>query len=148
MRTTRNGRAVRIVGCLVGMMVLGVGLFSAQAKSERRTYYTFEPVWPSAIRFLRVDENFEITEKDGEAGYVLFEVAEENKRFRGALELIRSKTDKGRPVIRLVLRIEDRPTYIEIAVLERLERKLRDEHGTPPPYVPKRPDDKKKKKPK
>ena len=126
-------------GLAAATVVLILALFSgrAEAKAERVTYHPFDRVWPTAIRFLRVDRGFTILEKDAEAGYVLFAVKEENKEFRGALELVRIKDDSGRPALRLLLRIEDRPTYVEIAVLDKLERKLRDEYGEPPPYVPK-----------
>ncbi|MCG8417422.1 MAG: hypothetical protein MJE77_05700 [Proteobacteria bacterium] len=108
-----------------------------QAKSQRVVFYTFEQVWPAAIRFLRVDEGFDIVERDAEAGYVLFAVNEENKRFRGALELVRIKDENGRQALRLVLRVEDRPSYTEISILKRLERKLRYELGEPAEPAPK-----------
>jgi hypothetical protein len=72
-----------------------------------------------------------IVEKDREAGYVLFDLKEEGKTFRGALELVATRKD-GRDLVRLILRIEDRPEYVEVGMLERLERKLRGEHGPPP----------------
>ena len=109
----------------------------AHARAQRVVFYTFEQVWPAAIRFLRVDEGFDIVERDMEAGYLLFHVSEEKKRFRGALEIVRFEDESGRPALRLVLRIEDRPSYMEIGVLERLERKLRDELGAPREPEPK-----------
>ena len=87
------------------------------------------------MRFLRVDERLKIVEKDGEAGYVLFELAQDGKTFPGALELVPVEKG-GRPGVRLVLRIEDRPSYVELAMLERLERKLRAELGSEPPSRP------------
>ena len=109
----------------------------AHAKSQRVVRYSFEQVWPAAIRFLRVDSGLEILERDAEAGYVLFELSEENKRFRGALELVRIVDDRDRPALRMILHIEDRPSYMELALLKRLERKLRDELGPPREPAPK-----------
>jgi hypothetical protein len=93
-------------------------------------------VWPTALRFLRIDEGHEILEKDGEAGYVVFAVDDDGKRFHGTLEVIRV-TDGGQPAIRLVVAIEDRPAYMEQGLLDRLLVKLRGEHGPPP--APSRP---------
>jgi hypothetical protein len=72
-----------------------------------------------------------IVEKDADAGYVLFDLKEEGKTFRGALELVPFEKD-GRQNVRLILRIEDRPEYVEVGMLDRLERKLRGERGQPP----------------
>jgi hypothetical protein len=75
-----------------------------------------------------------LVEKDADAGYVLFELKDDGKVYPGALELV--TLDDGK--LRLVLRIEDRPDYMEIGMLDRLERKLTEELG-PPKKVPKKP---------
>ena len=108
----------------------------AHAKSSRTTNYTYKQVWPTAIRLLRVDRGLTVIEKDAEAGYVLFEMTENNKTFRGALELVRVQASSGRPQIRVVVRIKDRPSYLEVAILQHLKRKLREEYGPEPPYTP------------
>lgn len=108
----------------------------AAAKATKVMRYTYEQVWPAAVRFLRVDEGYEIVEKDGETGYVIFEISEDAKRFRGSLEVVRIRED-GQPALRLAVHIEDRPAYMEQGILERLERKLREEHGSPPAPRPK-----------
>jgi hypothetical protein len=104
----------------------------AAARSEKTLAYPRDAVWSTSVRFLRVDERLKITEKDAEAGYVLFELEEEGKTFRGSLEVITVR-DHGRPSVRFVLQIEDRPSWLEIAMLTRLERKLRAELGAPSP---------------
>jgi hypothetical protein len=38
--------------------------------------------------------------------------------------------------VKLILQIEDRPSWVEIALLTKLERKLRAELGTPSPRPP------------
>ncbi len=106
----------------------------AWARSEKTLAYPVTRVFPAAVRFLRVDERVRIVEKDGDAGYVLFELTEDGKTFPGALELVVVES-AGRPAVRLVLRIEDRPSYVEAAMLERFERKLRAELGSEPPVV-------------
>lgn len=105
---------------------------SADARSEKSLAYPRAEAWATAVRFLRIDERLKIIEKDADAGYVLFELQEEKKTFRGSLELIEVTKD-GRRIIRFVATIEDRPTWIEIGLLNRLERKLRTELGSPAP---------------
>jgi hypothetical protein len=103
----------------------------ADARTEKVVGWTQAKVFPAAVRFLRVDEGVKIVEKDADAGYVLFELKDEGKVFPGALELVTVEKD-GVERVKLVLRIEDRPEYMEAGMLERLERKLRDELGPPP----------------
>ncbi len=105
----------------------------AVARTTRDLGWSFAQIWPSALRFLRVDERLEITERDADAGYLLFVYASDGKRFTGALELVRVKDAHDRDIVRLVLSIRDRPAYLEEALLDRLARKLRTELGDPPP---------------
>jgi len=104
----------------------------ANARSEKSLAYPRSDAWATSVRFLRIDEHLKIIEKDAEAGYVLFEFQEEKKTFRGSLELIEVVKD-GRRLVRFVVAIEDRPSWVEIGLLNRLERKLRTELGTPAP---------------
>ncbi len=104
----------------------------ASARSEKTLAYPREQVWPAAVRFLVVDEHLKVTEKDAEAGFVTFELHEDHKTFRGALEVVTLVRD-GRTLVRFVLSIDDRPSWIEIAMLTRLETKLRAELGAPTP---------------
>jgi hypothetical protein len=128
-----------VLAIVLAIVLPGPG--SAVARSEKTLGYRAEKVWPSLVRFLRVDEGLKIVEKDPDAGYVVFEMADEGKTFPGAAELITADDDGG-PRVKVVIRIEDRPSYVESAMLERFERKLRDELGSPPPR--KTPEKKKK----
>jgi hypothetical protein len=111
----------------------------ASARSEKTLAYARTDAWAASVRFLRVDEHLTIVEKDAEAGYVLFELREDKKTFRGSLEVIEAVKD-GRHVVRFVIAIEDRPTWTEIEMLNRLEHKLRTELGAPAPApTPKEP---------
>jgi hypothetical protein len=121
---------------LVFALVLSVAA-PAWARSEKTLAYTRDQAWPAAVRFLRVDEHLTIVEKDADAGYVLFELHEEGKTFHGSLELATVQVE-GRAQLRLILSIEDRPSYVELTMLGRLERKLRAELGAPLPPPPKK----------
>jgi hypothetical protein len=104
---------------------------TASAKAERVASYRFERVWPTALRFLRLDEGFRIVEKDAEAGYVLFELERGEATHRGSLELVKTSDYAGRDSVKLTLHIQDRPTWEEEGVLRRLLDKLRADHGQP-----------------
>jgi len=103
---------------------------AAWARSEKTLSYPRDAVWPTTVRFLVVDESVKVIEKDADAGYVLFELRDQGKLYRGSLELLTIKND-GRTSVRFVIAIPDRPSWMEIAMLQRLERKLRAELGSP-----------------
>lgn len=127
----------------IAAFVLAVSLAPALAvaRSERTVGYQADKVWPTAVRFLRVDEGAKITDKDADAGYVMFELVDEGKTYTGALELVIADDESG-PRVTIVIRIEDRPAYLETAMLARLEKKIRADLGSeparkPPPVKPK-----------
>jgi hypothetical protein len=126
---------------LVVLAVL-VAASPAFARSERTLAYPRDQAWPAAVRFIRVDENLKITDKDADAGYVMFELREDNKTFRGSIEVIDAK-DEGRPAVRVVITLDDRPAWREIEMLDAFTKKLRDELGEPPPPPPPPPPPKK-----
>ena len=120
---------------LASALVITTGSI-AEARSEKTVGWDAAKVYPAAVRFLRIDVGATVIEKDAEAGYVLFELREEGRTFRGALEIVKIDKD-GREQVRLVLSIADRPEYVEVALLDRLEAKLRSEHGSPRRDAPK-----------
>lgn len=113
----------------------------AWARSEKTLDYPRDRVWAAAVRFLVVDEHVKVTDKDADAGYVVFELRDDGKLFRGALEVATVSRD-GRSAVRFILQIEDRPSWLEIAMLRRLETKLRAELGSPAPPPSDKRDDK------
>jgi hypothetical protein len=113
-------------------MAMAMTSAPASAESAKTVAWTPAQVFPTAVRFLRIDEGLAVVEKDPDAGYILFDLTEENHTFRGALEFV-AVDDHGQDSVRLVLRIQDRPEYMEVAMLERLEHKLRRELGSPKP---------------
>jgi hypothetical protein len=138
-RNPRRDRHPRLAR-LTWSVALLAGLASpAWARSEKTVAYPRDQVWPAAVRFLVVDEHARITEKDGEAGYALFELRDDGKTYRGSLEVMAVVRD-GRTLVRCVLQIADQPSWFELAMLARLETKLRVELGAPPPPPSPRPD--------
>ena len=129
----------RIVALAVGLAALAAAApASARTQTSEEVSYPFERVWPAAVRFVRIDAGHPIEERDEANGYILFTFKDEGRAFRGALELVRIRDTEGRHAVRLVLRIDARPSYMERMMLNRLVRKLRDELGPPPPPPPRR----------
>jgi hypothetical protein len=122
---------VRIFAVLVLLTAI------AHARSERTFGYARDQAWPTALRFLRVDARVKILEKDADAGYVLFELVDDKKTFRGALEVVDLVKD-GQHHSKCVITIEDRPAWMEVGMLDGLARKLRADLGPPPPPPPKK----------
>ncbi len=98
----------------------------AHAKSGMESAYTYEQTWNTALRLVRVDLGYKIVEKDEKAGYILFEYADKGTASSASIELL-----PGERSIRVVCQIPKFPSYHETVVLDRLARKLKDEHGAP-----------------
>ena len=111
---------------------------AAWARSEKTLAYPRDQVWSTAVRFIAVDEHAKITEKDADAGYVTFELRDEGRPYRGSLEVVTVRQQDGQSAVRFVLQIADRPSWMELAMLARLEDKLRAELGSPTPPPPPR----------
>ena len=98
--------------------------------------YAFDKVWPTSLRFLKIDEKVKIVEKDQEAGYVVFELTQDKKTFTGTAEYVQETDRRGRKATKLIVKIADRPDYVEQGILDRFERKLREDLGPPPDPPP------------
>lgn len=119
---------------LTVLLLLTTSVFApsvAESKSARKVSHSYDRVWPTAIRFLRVDEGLKIVEKDSDSGYVLFELADDGKVFTGSVEVIRREDSQKRDAVEVILRIQKRPSYMEHAILDRMLLKIRDELGSP-----------------
>jgi hypothetical protein len=136
---------VRAALCLLLVLVPSL----AAAKTSRDYSYAYAKTFPTALRLLKVDERVEIVERDAEAGYILFELTDDGKKWRGALELVPTKDSKDRDATRVLIEIQDRPDYLGDVILNRLGAKLRQEHGDPPSPPPaKKPEKAEKESPK
>lgn len=131
--SSRLARCVVALGLAAGLMMPA----TAHARSSVTLPYAASDVWAAAVRFLRVDRNLPVREKDEAAGYVLFDVAESGKTYRASLELVALTDDAGRVSTQATLSIPQLPRRYEGTLLDQLAAKVRDERGPPPP--PRRP---------
>ena len=149
LRRAKLGSAYAILirlAVLAGALVLGSGL--AHARTTTIVPYPLVDVWPTSVRFFRVDRDFPIREKDDAAGYILFDFTDGPKPCKASLELIRATDPEGRDATRLAVTIPDLPKRYERMLIDKLELKLREDHGPPappprrdkPPVQPPRPD--------
>lgn len=127
---------VRIVMTqMIALAVLLLTFGTAQAQSSDRVPYSQPQVYSAAVRYLRIDLRYEITERDPEVAYLLFEyqpLGQNSRRF-GAVEIV--KLQQG---VRLVVRLPDQPSYQETMLRDGLLKKLRTDYGDSP--RPKDPD--------
>lgn len=101
-----------------------------RASASYSSPYTFEQTYSTALRMLRVDLGFKVTEKDAENGYILFEYTspESGKRAcAGAIELVKTKQR-----VQVTVQIPAMPQYHEQMLADMLSKKLSTDHGEPP----------------
>ncbi len=103
-----------------------------EAKTVRDLTYRSSQIWRSAVRFLRVDQNFKVLEKDKDAGYLLFEYADAGKTYSASMEMIPLVKNEKR-YVRASIKIEAMPSYVEVVLIDRFLRKLKEEYGVQPP---------------
>lgn len=119
--------------CCVGFaaaVVISVATAGAEAKTAHASPYTYEQTYGTALRLVKVDLGFKVTEQDADWGYLLFEYSSResgNRKSRGSFEFVRSRSD-----VRVSLQLASMPSYHERVLIEKLRRKLKEEHGTPP----------------
>jgi hypothetical protein len=130
-----------LVGVLSGLLVTGAIVITADLADAKSTYespYGYERTWNAALRLVRVDNGWKITEKDDSNGYLLFDYLppQSKKPSPGTLELVRGQ-DSDSPVSVLV-HLPDMPHFHEQVVLDALSQKMRHEYGDPPAHRKKR----------
>lgn len=130
---------MRRLSVLLIALALCLGPGHAMARTKGEVTYPFTSVWTTLVRLVRVDLGCAITEKDKDEGYVLFDYQDAGRTVPGTIELVRSKRGSVEQVS-LVVQIPAMPSYVERMVIDRLERKLREELGAPrtatPPPAP------------
>ena len=139
-------RASKILVAAVDLSLLlaaavGATPARAEAMADYESPYGYERTWNAAMRLVRVDNGWKITEKDEGSGYLLFEYRsiENSKALSGSIELVKG-TDADAPVDVLV-RIPQMPHYHEQVLVDSLSSKMRREYGDPPQHATPAPED-------
>lgn len=113
-------------------VVAALLLLSSKVAADSRTEvsYSFEQVWNTAVRMVRVNIGCAISEKDKDEGYFLFDYEYSGSKYAGSIELVRIRLD-GAEAVRVVVRVQGMPIYVERIITNRLTKKLSDEFGQP-----------------
>lgn len=101
----------------------------AAAKTVHRSPYTYSQTYGTALRLLKVDLDLEITETNADWGYLLFSytsVESGDRHSRGSAQFV--EVDGA---VQVSVQIAQMPSYHEQIIIEKLKRKLYDEHGEP-----------------
>lgn len=107
---------------------------SAFGRVEATVEYTKPQTYSCALRYLRVDLEYEVTERDPDAAYLIFRYRPPSSKetVSGTIEVIEADTK-----VRLFVRLPEMPSYHEEVLKNGLLRKLRDEYGEPAQEKPK-----------
>ena len=125
----------RSVLMVLVFLVLNLSPGGAEARTKRSLTWRYNQIWSTAIRYLRIDKRAPIIEQDKKAGYILFEHLESGRKLNGSMEFI-PVVEGGKEYVRVDLRLQDMPTYVEVVMIDKLIHKLRDEYGRQPPAKP------------
>lgn len=112
-----------------------------QARSEAEIGYSREQAFSAALRYLRVDLGYEVTEKDADAAYLLFSFSDAElagKTAHGSIEVVQRQR-----AVRLFVSLPELPSYREELLKRGLLDKLRTEYGEPSEQERERPAPKK-----
>ncbi len=113
------------LACAFALMTSG----GAEARVEAEARYTKAQTYSAALRYLRVDLDYEVLEKDPEAAYLIFKyesAGQGPKGSTGTLEIV--ETDDS---CHIVVKLPKMPEYHERVLRDGLLRKLREEYGEP-----------------
>lgn len=106
-------------------------------ENRRVLSYPIDHVWPTAIRYLRIDRGFEITDRDRDAGYLLFEFPLEEKRIgSGSVEMFEAVDASGRASVSISVNTGAGPVHLPNSILDGIAAKVRAERGQPSPPPP------------
>jgi hypothetical protein len=115
----------------LAMGLLGGG--EAAAKTTISIPFAPAELWSTTVRFLRVDRGYTIKEKDPDAGYLLFELKEGQRTYKGSLELVPARAGSGRQETQAIVTLPELPRHYEALLSEKLAAKVKEELGVPPP---------------
>jgi hypothetical protein len=121
-----------VAGIVLATLILCTN--SATARVGGECEYSKAQTYSGALRYLRVDLGYEVTERDPDAAYLIFryQVPGQNKETRtGTVEIVDADGH-----IKLFVQIPSMPEYHERVLRDGLVRKLHDEYGEPPPRPP------------
>ena len=128
-----------LVGIVAGGAVTCAITLSAPGANAKSTYespYGYDRTWNAAMRLVRADNGWKVTESDKGSGYLLFDYRPPNDTHvsSGTLELVRGRDDDD--PVSVLAQLPQMPSYHEQVLLDSLASKMRREYGDPPVRKP------------
>lgn len=111
---------------------------AASARIATDSGYSKEQTYSGALRYLRVDLGYDVTERDPESAYLMFQYVPHGRKesTRGTIEIVETKAGT-----KLYVQLSEMPEYHEQVLANGLIRKLETDYGHPSKRVgaPKKP---------
>ena len=120
------------IAAIVVSVTLAVICWTTDTASAKASYvcpYTLTQTYSAALRLLRVDNGFVVTERDPEAAYILFQYESKesgNRKSPGAIEMVPSSES-----VVVIVKLPQMPRYHEEVLMDSLKRKLQSDYGEP-----------------
>src|SRR5579871_1184753 len=111
---------VGVLSAAIGASVVVTSAPWADAKATYESPYGYDRTWNAALRLVRVDNGWKVTEKDEQNGYLLFDYTspENHKAYPGTLELVRPRDPDG--AVSVLIQLPAMPQYHEQVLLDAL----------------------------
>ena len=106
----------------------------ASARAVHASAYSYEQIFGSTLRMLKLDLDLEVVETNSDWGFLRFVYTHPesgDRKNRASFTFV--KTDHG---VKVALQIPAMPMYHEQMIIDKLRMKLNVEHGAPPPKKP------------
>ena len=127
-------RKVKLLSRISTGMLLGALILCSHTATARvggACEYSKAQTYSGALRYLRVDLGYEVTERDPDAAYLIFRYqlpGQGKATATGTVEIVDADGH-----VKLFVQIPTMPEYHERVLRDGLVRKLHDEYGEPPP---------------
>jgi outer membrane murein-binding lipoprotein Lpp len=114
---------------LAGLALSGV----AEGRVKADSGYSKAQTYNAALRYLRVDLDCEVTERDADAAYLMFRYPVPGRKTltNGSIEIVETEG-----AVRVFVQLPKLPEYHEHLLKDGLIKKLGDEYGDPPSKAP------------
>jgi len=125
----------RRVSAAVSLVLLSWAALS-WSRTEETTPYTKTQAYNGALRFLRIEQEFEVIERDPDLGYVLFQypTGVDDQTTTGSVEVVERDEE-----VLVVVQISKLPAHHESRLVGALLKKLEADYGAPKARVKDKP---------
>ncbi len=127
-----NQRSQILAGILAATLIFCAK--GATARVGGSCEYSKLQTYSAALRYLRVDLGYEVTERDADAAYLIFRYQLPGQNKATALGTVEIVDADGH--VKLFVQIPTMPEYHERVLRDGLVKKLHDEYGEPVRKVP------------